>query len=145
MVTRLAHISLQVADLSRSIAFYRDGLGFPIAMTFRKAGDLKGAYFAIGGSSFLEVFETEAPVGITHYCLETDDIDAFIAEAGSKNIPCTPKVRGGCHTWQTWLRDPDGNAFEVHQYTDRSMQLQGGECEITWEINPARSGAASTQ
>ncbi len=132
MITRLAHICLQVKDMPRTIAFYRDGLGFPVAFTFKKNGQLKGAYFALGGRSFLEVFEMEKPDGITHFCLETDDIDGFIAKATGKGIACTPKELGGCQTWQTWLRDPDGNAFEIHQYTERSMQFNGGECEITW-------------
>ena len=132
MITRLAHICLQVKEMNRTIAFYRDGLGFPVAFTFTKNGQLKGAYFALGGRSFLEVFEMEKPDGITHFCLETDDIDGFIAKATAKGIACTPKELGGCQTWQTWLRDPDGNAFEIHQYTERSLQFNGGECEITW-------------
>lgn len=134
MITRLAHISLQVHDIQRSIAFYRDGLGFPIAFEFVRDGKLGGVYFSVGDRSFLEVFEVNPPVGITHYCLETDDIDAFITGAEAKGIACTPKELGGCGTWQTWLRDPDGNAFEIHQYTDASMQFSGGTCEITWKF-----------
>lgn len=132
MITRLAHICLQVKDIHRSIAFYRDGLGFPVTFTFTKNGKVAGAYFALNDRSFLEVFQEEKPCGITHFCLETDDMDAFIAAATAKGITCTAKKLGADHSWQTWLRDPDGNAFEVHQYTDRSMQLRGGECEITW-------------
>jgi lactoylglutathione lyase len=132
MIKRLAHICLQVKNIHRTIAFYRDGLGFPVAFTFQKAGQIKGAYFALGEHSFIEVFEAEQPVGITHFCIETDDIDGFIAAANAKGIPCTPKQLGGDHAWQTWLRDPDGNAFEMHQYTERSMQFTGGVCEITW-------------
>ncbi len=132
MITRLAHICLQVKDIHRSIAFYRDALGFPIAFIFEKDSELQGAYFALGDRSFLEVFEEKEPAGITHFCLETDDIDGFIATATSRGVACTPKELGGDHTWQTWLRDPDGNAFEVHQYTERSMQFHGGVCQITW-------------
>jgi lactoylglutathione lyase/glyoxylase I family protein len=131
-ITRLAHICLQAKDIHRTIAFYHEALGFPLAFTFKKAGEPKGAYFALGGRSFIEVFEVEQPVGTTHFCLETADIDAFITAATAKGIACTPKKLGGDHTWQTWLRDPDGHAFEVHQYTERSMQFHGGECEITW-------------
>jgi lactoylglutathione lyase/glyoxylase I family protein len=118
--------------MQRAIEFYRDGLGFPIAFTFKKDGKLKGCYFDVGDRSFLEVFEMTPRCGITHYCLETDDIDDFIAKATARGIKCTPKELGGCGTWQTWLRDPDGNAFEIHQYTEKSMQFHGGECEITW-------------
>jgi lactoylglutathione lyase/glyoxylase I family protein len=132
MIQRLAHICLQTKDVRRSIAFYRDGLGFPVAFTFTKNGKVAGAYFALGNRSFLEVFEEPNPCGITHFCLETNDMDAFIAAAAAKGIECSPKKLGADHSWQTWLRDPDGHAFEVHQYTDRSMQFHGGECEITW-------------
>lgn len=132
MITRLAHMSIQVRDIARTIAFYRDKLGFPIAFTFVKNGKLGGAYFDLGGRSFIEAFEKEKPDGITHFCLETDDIDDFIAKATAQGVACTPKSLGGDHTWQTWLRDPDGNAFEIHQYTARSMHFLGGECEITW-------------
>lgn len=132
MITRLAHICLQVRDMHRTIAFYRDGLGFAVPFTFTKGGQLKGCYFALGGGTFLEVFEVEQPAGITHFCLESDDLDGFIAAAAARGIACTPKALGGDHTWQTWLRDPDGHAFEVHQYTARSMQFHGGACEITW-------------
>lgn len=132
MIARLAHICLQVADIQRTLAFYRDGLGLRVAFTFRKKGALKGAYFALGDRSFIEVFEVEKPVGITHFCIETDDIDGFIAGATAKGIACTPKKLGGDGAWQTWLRDPDGHAFEIHQYTPGCMQFAGGECEITW-------------
>ena len=132
MIKRLAHICLQVKDMQKTVAFYRDGLGFPVTFTFEKAGALKGAYFSLGGQSFIEAFETEKPVGITHFCLETDDIDAFIVATTAKGIACSPKSLGADQSWQTWLRDPDGNAFEIHQYTEHSKQLLGGVCEMTW-------------
>lgn len=132
MIKRLAHICLQVTDIRRSLAFYHDGLGIPIQFRFMRKGELKGAYLKLGEQSFIEIFEVEKPVGITHFCLETDDIDGFIAAATAKGIACTAKKIGSDQAWQSWLRDPDGNAFEVHQYTPQSMQLVGGEAEITW-------------
>jgi lactoylglutathione lyase/glyoxylase I family protein len=125
-------MSIQVKDMQRCIEFYRDKLGFPVTFTFMKDGHLSGAYFSLGDRSFIEAFEMEKPDGITHFCLETDDMDDFIAQATAKGVACTPKKIGSDGTWQTWLRDPDGNAFEVHQYTAKSMQFLGGECEITW-------------
>lgn len=133
MITRMAHICLQVKDIQRTIAFYRDGLEFPITFTFKKAGKLKGAYFSIGNRSFIEVFEVDNPVqSNSHFCLETDDMDGLIAMATAKGIVCSPKMLGCDHSWQTWLRDPDGNPFEIHEYTERSRQFCGGECEISW-------------
>ena len=37
MITRLAHICLQVKDMQRTVAFYRDGLGFPVTFIFNLA------------------------------------------------------------------------------------------------------------
>jgi len=132
MLTRLAHICIQVADIHRTIAFYRDGIGLPVQFTFRKDGDLRGAYFRIGKDSFIEAFLVPAPAGIIHFCLESDDIDGFIAAAAAWGIACTPKRRAADRSWQTWLRDPDGNAFEIHHYTAESMQRLGGVAEAAW-------------
>src|SRR5438105_558869 len=131
MITRLAHICLQVKDIQRTIGFYRD-VGLPVQFLFRKKGEVMGAYFKVGPDSFIEAFQNEQPVGITHFCIQVDDIAAFIAAVTAKGIAATPKKLGSDQAWQSWLRDPDGNAFEVHQYTPRSMQLVGGEAEITW-------------
>lgn len=81
------------------------------------------AYFSFGEQTFLEVFEVDEPAEMVHFCLEIDDIDGFIAETAAKGIECTPKKQGCDHTWQTWLKDPDGHAFEIHQYTDESLQF----------------------
>jgi predicted enzyme related to lactoylglutathione lyase len=132
MITRLAHICLQVRDIQRTIVFYRDGIGLPVKFLFRRKGEVKGAYFAIGDSSFIEAFESESPVGITHFCLQCDNIDDFMATVNARGIATTPKKLGSDQSWQSWLKDPDGNAFEVHQYTPQSMQLVGGEADMNW-------------
>jgi lactoylglutathione lyase len=136
MIIRLAHVCLHVADIRRTIAFYHDALGFPVQFTFEKNGALMGAYFAIGNGSFIEAFQVAEPRvannGINHFCLECDDIDAFASACSAKGIACTPKILGSDQAWQSWLQDPDGNRFEVHQYTERSMQQHGGMVEITW-------------
>lgn len=132
MIIRLAHICLQVADIQRTLAFYRDGIGLPVQFLFRRRGVVLGAYFSLGQRSFIEAFQVERPVGITHFCIESDDLDGFIAGCTARGIACSAKTLGRDHAWQTWLRDPDGHAFEVHQYTPQSMQLVGGEAEITW-------------
>lgn len=134
MITRLAHINLQTTDINCCIEFYHHGLGLPIAMDFSKDGKLAGAIFKVAERNFIEVFENNPRCGITHFALEVDDIDEFIESVTAKGITCSPKKMGGGGTWATWLSDPDGNAFEVQQYTERSMQLNGGTCEITWKF-----------
>ena len=33
--------------------------------------------------------------------------------------------KGPSETYQMWLHDPDGNKFEVMQYTENSIQVKG--------------------
>lgn len=131
-VTRLAHVCIQVKDIARTIAFYTQMLELPLVFRFTRNGAVMGCYFDLGGGTYLEAFENQRPCGITHFCLESDDIDAFIADMDRKGVPCTPKKLGCDHTWQTWLHDPDGNAFEIHQYTGQSLQQHGADVEVDW-------------
>ena len=136
MITRLAHVCLNVRDIQRTIAFYRDALGLPLLFRFTKGGRIMGAYFRAGESNFIEAFEkTDVDVkntGITHFCLETADIDAAIRGLTAKGVACTGKKLGCDRSWQTWLADPDGNAIELHQYTAQSRQHLGGDVEVDW-------------
>ena len=95
----LHHVSLRVADLERSIAFYRDGLGLTLGSAF----DLRGRRFALmvaprGGR--VELIESEAGARraserdvLWHFALETDDVQAALAAAvtagGEVTVPLT--------------------------------------------------------
>lgn len=136
MITRFAHVCLNVADLDRTIVFYHTILGLPIKFTFEKAGKVCGAYFQAGEKTFIEAFPRSdlkvVNTGIVHLCLETDDIDGFIRNVSAKGIACTPKKMGCDQSWQTWLQDPDGNKIEIHEYTTRSAQILGGVVQVDW-------------
>lgn len=136
MIKRIAHVCLNVRDLNASLAYYT-AIGFTVKFKFTRKNTLFGAYLEIAPGSYLEIFETtetlEAqPRGIAHFCLETDDIDGFISRCAAEKIAVTPKKLGCDHTWQVWLKDPDGNAFEVHEYTAKSSQRTGESVEADW-------------
>ena len=136
MITKLAHTCLQVSDVHRSIEFYSQKLALPVRFTFEKHGKLNGAYFDCGNSSYIEIFEVPftqvTNTTLVHFCFETDNIDQFIAGMKAKGVDCTEKKIGSDETWQTWLQDPDGNKFEIHQYTPKSFQRAGGVAQVTW-------------
>ena len=136
MFKRIAHVCLSVKDLDRSIAFYQK-LGLTVLFRFTRKGEKFGVYMKIDEGSFVEMFEDldMGPVvnnGILHFALETDDIDAVVAQLTERGVACTPKKLGVDNTWQTWMEDPDGNRFEVHQYTPASTQFTGGTVEADW-------------
>jgi lactoylglutathione lyase/glyoxylase I family protein len=133
---RIAHVCLNVRDLQRSIAYY-EKLGAGIVFDFTRSGKRFGVYMKLAPGSFVEIFEepTLGAVvnnGLAHFCLETDDMDALIARLTERGVSFTPKKLGPDNAWQMWLEDPDGNRFEVHQYTPASRQLSGDSVEADW-------------
>jgi lactoylglutathione lyase len=136
MFTRIAHVCLFTSDLDRSVAWY-EKLGFEIVFRFTRNGSKYGVYLTFADRSFIEIFEDPnlGPVvnnGIAHFCLETDDIDAVVATLTERGVAVTPKKLGVDNSWQVWLEDPDGNRFEVHQYTATSTQFSGGTVAADW-------------
>ena len=135
--TKLAHVCIYVKDLGRSVEFYSK-LGFRKRFVFNRNGSLFGVYLEFGDGNFIELFEdvsrsSAAALGrLAHFCLETPDIDAATESLSARGIEFTPKKLGRDSTYQIWLKDPDGNEFEIHQYTANSSQIIGGEVEADW-------------
>ncbi|MFG3437876.1 VOC family protein [Nonomuraea sp. NPDC047897] len=121
-VQRLNHAVLYVRDVERSVAFYREALGFEVVMSLPGAAFLQAA-----GSSNdhdLGLFEIGAgagpspagrtSVGLYHLAWEVDTLDelervaARLREMGSL-------VGASDHstTKALYARDPDGLEFEV--------------------------------
>lgn len=93
-------------------------------------------YIEIAPGAFIELFpatEGQKPhckwndsIGYSHFALTVDDIHKTRDELVAKGveIDVEPNI-GNSHTWQMWIHDPDGNKFEIMQYTDESYQLVG--------------------
>ena len=133
---RMAHVCLHVADLKRSLEYYHK-LGFKDRFEFTHKGKDYGRYLEIADKTYIEIFEEPKPLplkndGLVHFCLETADLDGLIRDLDAKGVGHTPKSQGCDFTWQIWLEDPDGNKFEVHEYSEKSMQMHGGTVEVDW-------------
>jgi len=128
MVKCLAHVCFGVSDLDRSLAFYRDKLGFRPAYDFLDdKGERIGHCLHIGGATFLEFFRSNlAPPteGSTHshFCLQVEDIESAAAELKRRGVEVGEIQRGSDRSFQVWLADPDGNRIELQQYTRESKQ-----------------------
>ncbi len=136
MFTRIAHVCLNVKNLDRSIEYYSK-LGFCTKFKFTRKGKYFGAYMEFSDGNFIEMFENPdlkevQNTGIAHFCLETDNIDNVIKVLEKRNVQFTQKKLGCDNTYQIWLTDPDGNQFEVHQYTAQSTQLKPKDVEADW-------------
>lgn len=139
LVKQVAHTCIFARDLSAVEAFYRDILGVAPKFDFKRGEERIGFYLDFGNRTFVEVFlrgdsAFEDRNQINHLCFETDDIDAFMANAAQHGVAVTPKKLGVDHTWQCWLADPSGVKLEIFQYTEKSMQFgpSGVVCQVDW-------------
>ena len=134
VIKQLAHVSIISTDLNETARFDFGALGLKSRFEFTKDGKLHGYYINIGHNTFIEVFQGDpGEVGnINHLALEVEDIDGMIKRIQEHGYDVGEKELGADNSWQVWLEDPDGVRIEFHEYTDESLQLQGGRCEVSW-------------
>ena len=93
-------------------------------------------YIEIAPGQFIELFpknegqeehdEWNQRLGYSHFALLVDDIEHTREELISRGVEIdTPISKGPSETYQMWVHDPDGNKFEIMQYTDKSFQIVG--------------------
>lgn len=124
----VSHVCYNVSDLERSIVFYRDTLGMPVAFDFFKPGAARhGVYLHAGERTFIELFAGEvgppsANASFRHVCLEVEDIEATVGEIRKSGVEVSEPKMGEDGSYQAWIKDPDGNSIELHQFAPDSRQ-----------------------
>jgi len=130
MIKGFAHLCFIVSDLKKSVHFYCEGLGFRRGFDFvDDKGKVYGVYLHIGGRSFIELFtgSIKEPLegkSYKHFCLEVDNLEETVKELTAKQIEFTPIKLGKDNSYQSWIKDPDGNQIELHEYTAESKQAK---------------------
>lgn len=127
--TRIGHVHLKVADIERSLKFYRDLLGFEVTMRY----GTQAAFISAGGYHHHIGLNTwnskdmppakEEGVGLYHTAIvyPTRKDLAFIFQRLIKaNYPLTGASDHGVSE-ALYLNDPDGNGVEL--YWDKPKEL----------------------
>ena len=129
MITGIAHLCLAVNNLAEMEAFYVGKLGLSKAFDFvNDKGHRFGFYLKLGHRTFIEMFEGRADdvkavnPSYKHICLEVDEINATVEQLRAKGVEASDPKLGSDHAWQAWIKDPEGNAIELHCYTPESWQ-----------------------
>ncbi|MFF3906520.1 VOC family protein [Streptomyces sp. NPDC001848] len=125
MSLRAGHTGLNVTDLDRSLAFYRDVLGLPV-ITEGKEGDRRYAFLGEGPRPLLTLwqqaqdsYDTER-AGLHHLALEVDTIEkvreyetalrAYGVEFAHQGVVAH---REGGASGGIFFHDPDGTRLEI--------------------------------
>jgi catechol 2,3-dioxygenase-like lactoylglutathione lyase family enzyme len=138
------HTGITVANLKRSLEFWRDVLGFELSHTAHQTGQLAKEITGVAGAEIklavlkapgghrIELLEYLAPpdrkhvdlrpcdVGSVHVALLVDDLDAVlntIAASGWKAAGKPQTLKSGPNAGKrvVYVRDPDGTAIEFMQ------------------------------
>lgn len=125
---RIGHVHLTVSDLERSLAFYRDTLGFEVTASygpdavFLSAG---GYHHHIGLNTWAGRGAPRPPAGTTglyHFAILYPDRKA-LAGAVRRVLEHGVRLEGASDhgvSEAIYLRDPDGNGVEL--YRDRAPE-----------------------
>lgn len=141
MITQLEHVGLGVVDLDRSVAFYRDVLGFSVRRILEPRDDsrlgvvtgMPGARARIAhlvmGNNMLELFQyvepaaksfardrSQADKGFIHMGVRSDDLRGDcdrLRARGVEFISEPVEFRPG--VWVVYFRGPDGEVIELRQ------------------------------
>lgn len=127
------HVAITVSDMKRSVAFYRDVLGFKVLGKLENPDTGFLIVFLDTGSVIIELFEFRekgAPwdrnrnedLGLKHFAFRVDSVDEVaerLKAAGVKFVLEPFDANGGVRI--AFLEDPDGVRIEL---IERELQLQ---------------------
>ena len=112
----LNHVALHVADLDKSLAFYRDVL--QLQSLPRPNFTFPGAWFRLGGDQELHLIGERKKEVVSHhrgdhFALLVDDIDAWEQHVRSQGVDAQPRRVRPDGAYQLFLIDPDGHWIEL--------------------------------
>ncbi len=154
MFNSIMHVSFYTNQLEEMMRFYTEVLGGELKIVTRAKAylDLNRGYYSevaetnpeqilivyieLAPQQFIELFpavEGQKPhtewnehVDYSHFALTVDDIYEARKELEGRGLTFDTEIsKGPSETYQMWAHDPDGNKFEIMQFTDKSYQLVG--------------------
>ena len=122
---RTLHVGLRVADLDRSLAFYR-GVGYEVVGTVPETGIGHLTMLKLPDDDFVSIELVFDPSrgdaargdGLNHLVIQVGSMEAVIARLTEQGIPAEePQSPDGSDDFATtFITDPDGNRIELVQW-----------------------------
>lgn len=125
---RIGHVHLKVADLERSLRFYRDVLGFEITQRYGRGAvflSAGGYHHHIGLNTWESAGGSPPPPGTTglYHVAILYPTRTLLADALNRVVAAGIELDGAADhgvSEALYLRDPDGNGVEL--YWDRPRE-----------------------
>jgi len=141
---RIGHVHLKVADLERSLRFYRDVLGFELQQRFgRQAAFLSagGYHHHIGLNTWESQGGSPPPVGTTglYHVAILYPSRALLADALRRLLTAGIELDGAADhgvSEALYLRDPDGNGVELYHDRPESEWPRSAAGELAMFTHP---------
>ena len=123
-IQAMDHIVLVVADVERSVAWYRDALGLEaLRLDEWRDGTVFFPSLRVNEGTIIDVVagDRDASVrgNVDHFCLVVEPTDlAAVRDSGTFDVVEGPVTRWGARGDATslYVRDPDGNVVELRCY-----------------------------
>lgn len=152
MIRRLSHLGICVADLERSLRFYREGLGFREVSALDLSGEPSATLLGLPGVSLrarylerdgarIELLHYPAPGalgdgrprpmnarGLTHLSFRVEGLDAVVArlvELGGGALAGTRIGNPRVGMQAVFVQDPDGTRIELFEAPGDPARLPG--------------------
>lgn len=122
MVKRLHHTRYRVADLEKTVSFYKDVLGLAEVRRHKSPRGSELVFLkAPESEELIEIccYPASGPVVIgpdlTHLAFEVDDLDAFAKHAAAKGHPLSDGPTRSASGWFAFVDAPEGYEIELIQ------------------------------
>ena len=128
MLKKLLHTRYRVADLEKTVAFYRDVLGLKETRRQTSGRGSQLVFFkAPDGDEEIEIckFDASGPVvvgpDLTHLAFEVDDMEEFARQAAAKGYPLSDGPhRTGSGDSIAFIDAPEGYEIELIERGNKS-------------------------
>lgn len=130
-ITGISHVGFFTSNLDKTLAFWRQFLGFDESYALNKPGasDVQIAFIKINDRQHIELFNTpptHPPSMLSHICFTVDSVSRMRAYLRSTGIAVPPdtgrKTRAGDYAFE--IQDPDGNVLEFVQPLATGMEAK---------------------
>ncbi len=127
MVKKLLHTRYRVADLEKTVSFYKDVLGLK-ELHRHKSGRGSQLVFLKAPESDEEIeickFDESGPVvvgpDLTHLAFEVDDLEKFAKEAAAKGYPLSDGPHAAGSSKIAFIDAPEGYEIELIEHGPQS-------------------------